>query len=72
MSRTTGWARGCDHEGEPVRPLVLDPFMGAGTVGLVAAKMGRDYLGIELNEEYIAMANQRISSEMPLFAEGAG
>ena len=42
------------------RGLVIDPFMGAGTVGLVAAKLGFDWLGIEIKQEYIDMANKRI------------
>jgi len=40
--------------------VVLDPFMGAGTTGLVAAKQGKRYIGIELNPEYIKLAEQRI------------
>ena len=48
--------------------LVLDPFMGAGTVALVAMKMGREYIGIELNPEYVEMARQRLAEAMPLFA----
>ena len=48
--------------------LVLDPFMGAGTVALVAAKMGREYIGIELNPEYVEMARKRLAEAMPLFA----
>ncbi len=36
--------------------MVLDPFFGCGTVGLVAKKLGRRYLGIELNPEYVAAA----------------
>lgn len=46
---------GCSPEG-----LVLDPFMGSGTVGLVALKNNVDFLGIELNPEYVAMANKRL------------
>jgi len=41
--------------------LVLDPFMGSGTVGYVAAVNQRDYLGIELNPKYIEMAKMRIA-----------
>jgi hypothetical protein len=40
--------------------LVLDPFMGSGTTGLVAKKLGRHYLGIELNPKYVEMAEKRI------------
>lgn len=49
--------------------VVLDPFGGAGTVGLVADRMGRDAILIELNPEYAAMAKKRIKNDAPLFAE---
>jgi site-specific DNA-methyltransferase (adenine-specific) len=42
---------------------VLDPFMGAGTVGLVAERHHRDWLGIELNSDFAALARQRIDHE---------
>jgi DNA modification methylase len=41
--------------------LVLDPFMGAGTVALAAETHGRDWLGIELNPAYAALAEARIA-----------
>jgi site-specific DNA-methyltransferase (adenine-specific) len=40
--------------------IVLDPFMGSGTVALVALKNDRKFIGIELNSEYIKIANKRI------------
>ncbi|MCA1606597.1 MAG: site-specific DNA-methyltransferase, partial [Acidobacteria bacterium] len=40
--------------------IVLDPFMGAGTVALAAEKHGRDWVGIELNRTYAALAERRI------------
>lgn len=43
--------------------LVLDPFFGSGTVGLVAERHGRDWLGIELNPAFAAIARQRITAE---------
>lgn len=46
------------------RGITLDPFMGAGTTGLVALKLGRNYVGIELNSKYIEIAKKRIS-EIP-------
>lgn len=46
----------------PEGGVVLDPFMGAGTVGLVAKRLNRRYLGCDLNAEYVAMAQGRIES----------
>ena len=40
---------------------MLDPFMGAGTVGVVAERLGRRWLGIELNEEFVTLAEARIA-----------
>ena len=44
----------------PEGGVVLDPFMGSGTTGVVAKKLGRNYVGIELNKEYAKMAKERI------------
>ena len=44
--------------------IVLDPFMGVGTTGLVAKKLGRNYIGIELNSEYIKIAEERLRQEV--------
>lgn len=46
---------------------VLDPFCGAGTTGLVADRLGRDFIGIELNQTYLDLARKRIGSVAPLF-----
>jgi DNA modification methylase len=65
------WKRfvpGPDGVGDPVPCVVLDPFFGAGTVGLVADRLGRDAIGIELNPDYAAMARKRIAGDAPLFA----
>jgi DNA modification methylase len=50
--------------GCPKGGIILDPFMGAGTTGLVAKNLGRNYLGIELNPEYIKLATKRINGEL--------
>lgn len=46
------------------RSVVLDPFMGSGTTGLVAAKAARHFIGVELNSQYAEMAKQRIQPEL--------
>lgn len=46
--------------GCPINGVVLDPFFGAGTTGLVALKTNRSFVGIEPNEEYIGYANKRL------------
>jgi site-specific DNA-methyltransferase (adenine-specific) len=52
----------CDAVAEP--GLVLDPFLGSGTTAIAAAKLGRDWLGIELNPDYVALAYKRISDAL--------
>jgi site-specific DNA-methyltransferase (adenine-specific) len=47
--------------GCPKGGIVLDPFMGSGTTAITSIKLKRNYLGIELNPEYIEMSNKRIS-----------
>ena len=46
----------------PEGGVVLDPFMGAGTVALVAKRMNRRYIGCDLNAEYVEMARRRVDS----------
>jgi site-specific DNA-methyltransferase (adenine-specific)/site-specific DNA-methyltransferase (cytosine-N4-specific) len=53
-------ARLCIRGGSRAGDLVLDPFLGAGTTGVVASQEGRDFLGIELNSDYAALARERI------------
>ncbi|MBS1887564.1 MAG: hypothetical protein JSU06_10285 [Actinobacteria bacterium] len=57
---TTGWEPCCDHDAPGGRCTVLDPFAGAGTTGLLAARHGRDFLGIELSGRYARMARRRV------------
>lgn len=58
--------RECDCPIEPA-DTVLDPFAGAGTTGLVAMRYRRNFIGIELNPEYAAMAERRIVNDAPMF-----
>ena len=69
QSTTTGWRPTCTCDaGEPVPCTVLDPFGGSGTTGLVAAKMGRDAVLIELKPEYAVMAAKRIRKDLGMLA----
>jgi len=48
---------GCNEKFEP--GIVLDPFFGSGTVGYMADKLSRNWIGIELNPEYVDMSKER-------------
>ena len=62
-SRTMGWRPTCSCGGDETRPcVVLDPFTGSGTTGLVAYRYGREFIGCELNAEYIEMAERRMAA----------
>jgi len=61
----------CILAGCPAGGMVLDPFAGAGTTGLVTDRLGRDAILIELNPEYASMAHRRITSDCPLFSKVA-
>ena len=50
----------CIKAGCPEQGIVLDPFMGSGTTAEVCCNHGRQYIGIELNPEYIVLAQDRI------------
>ena len=62
-------AERCILAGCPVGGTVLDPFGGAGTTGLVADRLQRNAVIIELNETYARLADHRITADAPLFAE---
>lgn len=50
--------KACSNESE----IILDPFMGSGTTAFVSKKLNRNYIGFELNEEYIEIANKRLEN----------
>lgn len=52
---------GCPPEG-----IVLDPFVGSGTTAVAARKLGRRFIGFELNEDYVRLARTRTEIEPPL------
>lgn len=62
-------AERCILAGCPVGGTVLDPFGGAGTVGLVADRLERDAILIELNPEYVGITEKRLKKDMGLFTD---
>jgi len=56
-----GWEQSCDCETDETKPgITLDSFTGSGTTLLKAKELGRQFVGIELNPEYVAMAQKRV------------
>ena len=60
----------CVLAGSREGDLVLDPFAGSGTVGVVALRHQRNFVGVELNPEYATMAQHRIADDAPLLNAG--
>jgi DNA modification methylase len=56
----------CVLAGSAAGDTVLDPFSGSGTVGVVALRHGRNYIGCELNPEYADLSRKRILDDQPL------
>jgi DNA modification methylase len=64
---TTGWRPTCAcPPTDPIPCTVLDLFNGSGTTGFVAIKLGRNYIGCELNPDYIELTNKRLGKVQPL------
>lgn len=57
----------CILAGCPEGGIVLDPFIGAGTTALVSKKYGRNYIGFEINPDYINIAENRLMKELGIF-----
>ena len=63
---TVGWIPSCRCEfSGPVPCTVLDPFSGSGTTGYVAIRHGRNYVGLDLNSQYLPLATARILGYEP-------
>jgi DNA modification methylase len=58
--------RPCVRAGCPPDGIVLDPFFGSGTTGLVALEEARDFIGIELNQKYVRLSEDRLAAAFPL------
>jgi DNA modification methylase len=69
LSKTLGFSPSCSCNAGTVGGTVLDPFGGAGTTGLVADRLGRNAILIELNPKYAAMAERRIKGDAGMFAD---
>ena len=54
----------CTLTKTPTGGVVLDPFMGSGTTGMACKAIGRDFIGIEKEAEYYAIAKKRIQGTM--------
>lgn len=59
----------CILAGSPAGGTVLDPFGGAGTTGMVADRLQRDAILIELNPEYAAIADRRLRGDAGMFSD---
>jgi len=67
---TTGWSPSCSCGAPTVPCVVLDTFSGAGTTGVAAIRLGRQYIGIDINPEYLDLAHKRLGRTQPaLLAE---
>ena len=65
VTEQLGFRQSCQcPPAEPVPCLVLDPFAGAGTVGLVCKQLGRSFIGCDINPEYVRIARKRINSAL--------
>lgn len=83
-SKTVGWKPSCSCENNDGsgRAIVLDPFAGSGTTCTVAKKLGRAYIGIEQNPDYVLLSDRRLeeteveteeeSRQLDMFAQAAG
>lgn len=56
----------CILAGSAEGDMILDPFAGAATTGLVALRHNRDFIGVELNPEYVELGRNRIRDDAPL------
>lgn len=61
VNEVVGHVAACDCDAADVPCVVLDPFCGSGTTGIVAKRLGMRFLGIDLNPEYVEMAKRRIA-----------
>ncbi len=69
ISKTTGWKPTCSCQPAEPRPgVVLDPFCGSGRTGITARRMGLDFIGCELNPDFVTMSKRLMNADAPLFS----
>ena len=61
IATTTGWHPTCSHDAPTVPCVVLDPFSGTSTTGVVSLALNRRYIGLDLSQEYLGQAVQRLT-----------
>jgi len=66
---TTGWNPTCTCNARTKPGTTLDPFCGSSTTGEVAITYNRDYIGIELNPDYIELSKKRLANAQPVLFE---
>ena len=67
-TETIGWQPTCKCDTKEIVPsIILDCFGGAATTGVVARKLNRNFILIELNPEYVQIGNDRLSAELGMF-----
>jgi DNA modification methylase len=68
---TTGWSPSCQCNAETQPCTILDPFLGSGTTALVADRLQRHCVGIDLSTTYADLARNRVTDDCPLFTSWA-
>jgi hypothetical protein len=68
QSETLGWRPTCDHNDDTGSCIVLDPFCGSGTTGVVAKRHNRKFIGVDMSADYLEMARKRIESTQRMLA----
>ncbi len=59
-TETIGFRPTCDHDAPAQPAIILDPFCGSGTAGVVALSLGRRFIGIDIKQEYLDMTERRL------------
>lgn len=71
-TETLGWVASCEcNAGAPIPQIILDPFAGTSTTGVVSLRLGRRFIGFDLSEDYVAISRKRLGEDAPLLSAGA-